>query len=155
MSLEIAEDGFCIHFMNNQNESDYIRSINKHILLEFMMQSLIKYKQQECIPVGSVPPAHWPYLVISATYAPCHACPPPCTLPPAMHSPMLCMPPCQACPCHARPPCHAPPLPYMPPCHTHPPPPWRTPPTPPVDRILDTRFWKYYLAPTSLHAVIN
>ena len=25
--------------------------------------------------------------------------------------------------------------------------------TPPVDRILDTRFWKYYLAPTSLRAV--
>ena len=26
---------------------------------------------------------------------------------------------------------------------------------PPVDTILDTRFWKYYLAPTSLRAVIN
>ena len=25
--------------------------------------------------------------------------------------------------------------------------------TPPVNRILDTRFWKYYLAPTSLRAV--
>ena len=24
---------------------------------------------------------------------------------------------------------------------------------PPVDRILDTRFWKYYLAPTSLRAI--
>ena len=26
--------------------------------------------------------------------------------------------------------------------------------TPPLDRILDTRYWKYYLAPTSLRAVI-
>ena len=26
---------------------------------------------------------------------------------------------------------------------------------PPPDRILDTRLWKYYLAPTSLRAVIN
>ena len=26
---------------------------------------------------------------------------------------------------------------------------------PPVNRILDTRFWKYYLAPTSLRAVIK
>ena len=26
-------------------------------------------------------------------------------------------------------------------------------PRPPVDRILDTRYWKYYLAPTSLRAV--
>ena len=25
----------------------------------------------------------------------------------------------------------------------------------PVDRILDTRFWKYYLVPTSLRAVIT
>ena len=29
------------------------------------------------------------------------------------------------------------------------------PRTPSVDRILDTRFWKYYLAPTSLWAVKN
>ena len=28
----------------------------------------------------------------------------------------------------------------------------RTPPSP-LDRIVDTRFWKYYLAPTSLRAV--
>ena len=31
---------------------------------------------------------------------------------------------------------------------------WGRPP-PPVNRILDTRFWKYYLAPTSLRAVIS
>ena len=30
---------------------------------------------------------------------------------------------------------------------------WRPPPTPTVNRILDTYFWKYYLAPTSLRAV--
>ena len=29
------------------------------------------------------------------------------------------------------------------------------PPPPPVDRILDTRFWKYYLGPTSLRPVIK
>ena len=27
--------------------------------------------------------------------------------------------------------------------------------TPPVNKILDTRFWKYYLAPSSLRAVIR
>ena len=32
---------------------------------------------------------------------------------------------------------------------------WRPPgQTPPVNRILDRRFWKYYLAPTSLRVVI-
>ena len=30
-----------------------------------------------------------------------------------------------------------------------------TTPHPPVDRILDTRFWKYYLGPTSLRPVIT
>ena len=56
--------------------------------------------KQECIPVGCVPPAHWPYLVVSAMHAPCHTCPP------AMHAPLLpCMPP----------PHHACPLPRMPP----------------------------------------
>ena len=58
----------------------------------------------------------------------CHACPPPC-MPPAMQ------PTPHACPSHTCPLCHT--------CH------------PPVDRILDTRFWKYYLAPTSLRAVKN
>ena len=28
-------------------------------------------------------------------------------------------------------------------------------PLPPVDRILDTRYWKHYLAPTSLRAVMS
>ena len=37
--------------------------------------------EQECIPVGCVPSAHWPYLVVSAMHAPAprtphHACPP-------------------------------------------------------------------------------
>ena len=31
----------------------------------------------------------------------------------------------------------------------------QTPPPPPVDRILDTRFWKYYLGPTSLRPVMT
>ena len=78
---------------------------------------------------------------------------------PCMH-PLPCMPPH-----HARPPCHTHPLPYMPPA-MHAPhhvcPPWKCHACPPpcphphtVDRILDTRFWKYYLAPTSLRAVIS
>ena len=100
---------------------------------------------------------------------PHHACPlpcmPPATCPPAMHAPHHHH--------HACPPYHASPLPHtlpppcMPPHHAHPlpctlPPATHTPPAmhaphhahPPVDRILDTRFWKYYLAPTSLRAVI-
>ena len=32
---------------------------------------------------------------------------------------------------------------------------WAWRPPPPVDRILDTRFWKYYLAPTSFWAVMR
>ena len=62
------------------------------------------HEQQECIPVGCVPPAHWPYLVIS------HACPPqPHTPPATMHTPPWpCMPPYN----HACPPTttHAPPV---------------------------------------------
>ena len=58
----------------------------------------------------------------------CHA------RPPAMHAPHRAWPPFHACP-----------LPCMPP----------PPGTPPVDRILDTRFWKYYLVLTSLRAVIK
>ena len=74
----------------------------------------------------------------------CHACPPamhaPCHTPPhhthtpAMHAPAM-HAPCHAC----HPAMHAP-------FTTH---------APPVDRILDTRFWKYYLAPTSLRAVMK
>ena len=101
---------------------------------------------------------------------PCHACPPPAThtspamhapsamhVPPATHAPCAMHAPCHACPlprtppCHACPPCHtchAHPLPHMPPCHAHPlamhTPCHACPPchacTPPVDRILDTRF---------------
>ena len=74
--------------------------------------------RQECIPVGCVPPAHWPYFIVSAgggeacipchawppaTYAPCHAHPPathaplPCT-PPATHGPPAMHTPCHTCP---------------------------------------------------------
>ena len=56
--------------------------------------------------------------------------------PPATHTPLPCM-----APCHAHPPATHAPLASN---HARP---------PPVDRILDTRFWKYYLAPTSLRAV--
>ena len=74
----------------------------------------------------------------------CHTCPP------AMHTPCHKCPhhtchSCHACPsCHAFPPAMHAPLPCMSPLHhtRH-----------PLDRILDTPFWKYYLAPTSLWAV--
>ena len=104
----------------------------------------------------------------------CHAHPSPCMPPithapqhahiPAMHDPLPCMPPCHAWP---PPPCmppamHAPLATHVPhhicplsllctppamhsPCHTY----------PPVDRILDIRLWKYYLAATLLRAVIT
>ena len=67
-----------------------------------------------------------------------HACPPnhacpwqPCTPPATMHAPWQpCMPPSNhACPSATT---HAP---------------LATMHGPPMDRILDTRFWKYYLAP--------
>ena len=54
-----------------------------------------RLSKQECIPVGYIPPAHWPYLVVS------YACPPPrknhaCPSPErTMHAPQKkpCMPP--------------------------------------------------------------
>ena len=103
--------------------------------------------KQECIPVGCVPPAHWPYLIVSvgrggehacpathdpchtSTHAPCHVCPPAthaplsCMHPPAMHASLPC-----THPCHAHPPAMHTPLPHMPPA---------MPPAmhaPPVDR---------------------
>ena len=66
--------------------------------------------KQECIQVGCVPTAHWPYLVVSH-----HAHPPPCTSPP-------CTPPAMhACSPATHAPHHAHPLPHMPPCHACPP----------------------------------
>ena len=61
-----------------------------------------------------------------------HACPPPCT-PLTMHARH------HACP----PPCMPPTITTHAPCHA----------CPPVDWILETHFWKYYLAPTSLQVV--
>ena len=140
---------------------------------------LIWYQtKQECIPVGCVapthsicharPPAkHAPYHVHLPCHAhtPCHACHPPAMhatpLPcmPPMHAPLPCMPPFHACPLPCMPPCHAcPPATHSPPpCTPLPCTPYHTCPRhayPPVDRILDKCFWKYYLAPTSLRAVI-
>ena len=95
---------------------------------------------QECIPVGCVPPAHWPYLVVSYAHQPGnhahppgtmhalgnHACPPePCT-PPSNHT---CPPGNHACPPatmhtpwnHACPPAttHTPQQPHTPPGTTY------------------------------------
>ena len=85
------------------------------------------FAKQECIPVGCVPPAHWPHLVVSGTQVPCH------TWPPAIHAPCYAWPhyacppaihnPCHACPPPCMPPdTHTPamPLPCMPPCHNPP-----------------------------------
>ena len=97
---------------------------------------------------------------VHAMHAPWNACPPPpCNTLPHM-PPLPCMPPAM----HASPPCmpptmHAPlatctpPAMYTPTMHgppaTHAP----LPCMPDMDRILNTCFWKYYLAPTSLQAV--
>ena len=89
---------------------------------------------QECIPVGCVPPAHWPNFIVSAQggvhaptmhtpssmhaptamHSPCHVCTP------AMHVPLPCMPPAMdALAMHA--PCHGCPPPCTPHhTHTHP-----------------------------------
>ena len=64
--------------------------------------------QQECIPVGCVPPAHWPYLVVSYAHPPhIHASPGNHTGPPTtMHAPRQPrMPPSN----HASPPATTPP----------------------------------------------
>ena len=93
---------------------------------------------QECIPVGWVLPAHWPYLIVSpmhvplpcmplpcmppAMHAPCHACPaPPCHTCPSHACRLPCTPPGLYAPNHAWPPCHACPLPYRLPHHVYPP----------------------------------
>ena len=124
--------------------------------------------KQECIPVGCVPPAHWP--TVSRGIRPggggraCRTCPSSHAHPPAMHTPQPCTHPSHACPptTHAPLAMHTPwhahlPATHAPPAiHTplamhapgHAPSQSCTPPPPPaVDRILDTRFWKYYLAP--------
>ena len=89
----------------------------------------MKYAQ-ECIPVGCVPPAHWPYLVVSAMHAPLQCMPPALhaphhACPPAMYAPhhacpLPCMPPATHTPCHASIPCHPWPPPPTPPCHACP-----------------------------------
>ena len=75
-------------------------------------------KEQECIPVGCVPPAAM--AVSPATHVPCHACLPAKHVPPAMHAPLLCTPPCHTPPYHAHPPAMHAPLPHMPPGHACP-----------------------------------
>ena len=115
------------------------------------MDSKLIYVKQECIPVGCIPPAHWPHLVVSwsmlnkndssrmhttcsltasrsicwgCVHAPWHPCPLPS------------MPPCHPCLPAMHAPCHACPLPCMPPamhaypCHVCPP----LPCTPPAMR---------------------
>ena len=64
----------------------------------------------------------------------CHACPA------ATHTPLPCMPPATHAPHHACPPPHAPPT-MHPPCH--------------ANRMTDRCLWKYYLAATSLRAVMK
>ena len=100
------------------------------------------HRVQECIPVGCVPPAHWPTISHSVggggmcgMHAPCHACPLPHMPPamhsspvtyapsPAMHTPLACTAPAMHVPCHTHPPCHAcPPTTHTPLPRTPPPP---------------------------------
>ena len=53
-----------------------------HDVSEIQCKTPLTARKQECIPVGCVPPGHWPYLIIS------YACPPM-----TMHAPQPCMPP--------------------------------------------------------------
>ena len=99
---------------------------------------LFSNTKQEGIPVGCIPPAHWtwwkggqgvprdlPHHVFDVTYMlPPHQLRP--TNSAAAYILLVGHVTCKAC--------------------------WDTPP--PWNRILNTRFWKYYLAPTSLRAVI-
>ena len=85
------------------------------------------YTGQECIPVGCVPPAHWPYLIVCHAHPPPSRMPPlqPCTPPQPHTPPQPCMPPCN----HAHPHNHThphnhacPPQPCMPPANSYAPP---------------------------------
>ena len=80
--------------------------------------------------------------------------------PPAMHAPLPCTPPamhtlCHTCPPIMHTPCYVHPLSCTPPAMHAPSPAMHAPlpHMPPLDKILDTRLWKYYLAETSLWAV--
>ena len=74
------------------------------------------YLKQECIPVGCVPPAHWPHLVVSAGGL--RTCRGAC-VPRGVHAWGAWVPGECACPGGVH--------------------------TPPADRILDTHLWKHYL----------
>ena len=99
-------------------------------------------------PLPICPPTmHAPCHACPTCMPPCHACPLPC-MPPLPNTPLWHVPPCHACPLAMHAPCHACPPPCTPPCHAHP----SCHACPPVDRILDTRFWKYYPVPALLWA---
>ena len=102
--------------------------------------------KQECIPVGCIPSAA--VAVSPAKHATRHHAhlhhthPLPRTLPTSdTHAPTQ---PCM--PSHH---CHACPLPCMPPPTMHTQPPITHASPPPMNRILDTCFWKLYLSATS------
>ena len=102
----------------------------------------IKNNQQECIPVGFVPPAHWPYLIISYALPPHnHACPPTMHPPPATtHTPGN-----HACPLATT---HTPKKPHMLP-HNHACPPATTQPPPPPQHACP---WQACTPPATMHA---
>ena len=72
--------------------------------------------KQECIPVGCIPPAHWPYLVVSTMHTPLRCMPPLPCMPPHHHA---CPSAMHAPPHHACPPPHIPPTTQAP-QNTHP-----------------------------------
>ena len=108
---------------------------SKHRKFHFCGGRIVYMFQQECIPVGCVPAAHWPYAAVCFAGG--------CLLGGAVSAPGgggLPLGGCllqRGCVCVSQ---HA--L-------------RQTPSPPPVDRILDTRLWKYYLGPTSLRPVIR
>ena len=107
---------------------------DRHLEQQWFFCDANTFHEQECIPVGCVPSAHWPYLVVSAVWHACHAHPLPCTPPathahPTMHAPSPCMSPTTHARWHAdpnamqTPPASTPHLPRMPPPWTE----WQTP----------------------------
>ena len=94
--------------------------------------ALYWHNKQECIPVGCVPPMHWP-TISHSVWGVCMACTPltmhtpsaiharlPRMPPPTTHTSLPCTPPPCMPPCHACPPAMHVSLPCTPPCgQTH------------------------------------
>ena len=111
---------FCERYrMSVSCKASFTRTVNVSgtVLTDTLMD------KQECIPVGCVPSAHWPYPMVSAmacmpphhaqpplaTHAPCHSHPsvthaPPPRMPSGFTCPFAMHTPATHTPCHACPP---------------------------------------------------